>query len=457
MLYLLLFTGVGHATVRDGITCLLASQDPDGSWAGNNNETELRDTIEVVETLQLLGQVGPSLAAGIGRVEDSFAANSDYLSRQVSVLAIAGSDASALQENVVAAQATETSNPADPNYPDGGWGLAPGFETDTLTTALAVSALRNGGFSSGLAVVGAVVVIGTPNMHQFIFPVTGSRLSILIREVTGSVRLLIQTPMSGTFFIDLTNVSSPLNLTGLPEEGGTYVLTVQTLSGSPNTYSLEARLFDGAFDVARVSRALSYLGFAQNADGSWGIRRGEDGLLTISTEVLQTLEGYGNAFGPRTVIDRGLDWVQTRQNPDGGFGSDPGVSTVYDTALAVLALHGGGRNAPAVIGSARAYLLATQGADGCWSGDAYQTALALRALVPTALGDVSCEGSRDSIDGLFVLQHDVGLRPVSNLCPPPAGNLYLPQCDVNDDGQCDSIDALFILQCDVGIPNVLCP
>lgn len=74
------------------------------------------------------------------------------------------------------------------------------------------------------------------------------------------------------------------------------------------------------------------------------------------------------------------------------------------------------------------------------------------------LGDVTCDGNKDVIDALFILQFDVGLKTGNSTdCPPPQGSLYLPLCDVNGDLSCDSIDSLFIQQCDVGIPNVLCP
>ena len=72
-------------------------------------------------------------------------------------------------------------------------------------------------------------------------------------------------------------------------------------------------------------------------------------------------------------------------------------------------------------------------------------------------GDVNCDGQVNSVDGMFIMQYDVGLRAASDQCPPPAGTLYLANCDVSDDGQCNAVDALFILQCDVGIPNTLCP
>ena len=73
------------------------------------------------------------------------------------------------------------------------------------------------------------------------------------------------------------------------------------------------------------------------------------------------------------------------------------------------------------------------------------------------LGDVNCDAATNVIDGLFVLQYDVGLRAAGNQCPPPTGSLYTPVCDVNHDSNCNVIDGLFILQCDVGIHNAFCP
>lgn len=80
------------------------------------------------------------------------------------------------------------------------------------------------------------------------------------------------------------------------------------------------------------------------------------------------------------------------------------------------------------------------------------------AIPPTRFGDVNCDRVVNSIDGLFVLQLDVGLRGTNPQCPPQtAGTLFAGQCNVSGDNACNSIDALFILQCDVGLRNALCP
>ena len=58
-------------------------------------------------------------------------------------------------------------------------------------------------------------------------------------------------------------------------------------------------------------------------------------------------------------------------------------------------------------------------------------------------GDVNCDGLRNVVDGLFVLQYDVGLRGGGNTCPPAAGALFAPACDVNSDASCNVLDGLF--------------
>lgn len=403
--------GRAQGPVEKGLNCIATHQNPTGSW-GAVNSTGLRDTTTILEVLNSLVQKETGFSQGVNFLQGVAAPNQDYLSRKIFTLERTGREAPTPLAELQAGQTSESFAVTAPNYPEGGWGVGPGFGTETLTTALALNALKAAGFSTGLAVVKAAVQVGTPNTHQFTFPAGGSDLEFLIRETTGAVRLLFQTPTSGTFFVDLPALSSPTLIGGLPEEAGTYVLTMQNLSGPAKTYSLEARFVDGDFDVSRMTRALSYLGFAQNADGSWGVSRGEDGLLMITAEVLRVLEGYGNSFAPRSAIDLGLNWLKTKQNPDGGFGSTPGTSTAHETALVVLALLGGDPSSP-VISSARNFLTTTQAANGCWSNDPYQTALAIRALPGVCRLDVDKNGTLDvATDIVYIARHLLGLAPV---------------------------------------------
>jgi len=82
---------------------------------------------------------------------------------------------------------------------------------------------------------------------------------------------------------------------------------------------------------------------------------------------------------------------------------------------------------------------------------------ALRAIQPNGLcGDVDCDGDVDAVDAMFIVQHEVGLRPCSDQCPPPFGTLYCLACNRADcDTDCDVVDALFVLQHVVGLrPNI---
>jgi len=312
----------------------------------------------------------------------------------------------------------------------------------------------------------------TTASHPFNFPAGATGLSILVRATTGAMRLFITTPASGTFFIDRDPSNVPVNLVGLPEQAGTYSLRVQNLGAVPISYSLEARFTtaDG-FNVERISRALRYLGLAQNPDGGWGIASGEDSSLMITNEVLLTLEAYGPAFVPRSAIDRGLDWLQGRQNPNGGFGSDPGMSTVYETGLAVLSLVGGGRSAPAVIDPARSYLVATQAANGCWNNDPYSTALAVRALgvITGCILDVDGKNPCCDVptDVVYVARHLLGLTPVppdfrllDPTIPPDASvaaaiDAIRPSLDVDMNGTIDvATDVVYIARHLLGLTPV---
>jgi len=77
--------------------------------------------------------------------------------------------------------------------------------------------------------------------------------------------------------------------------------------------------------------------------------------------------------------------------------------------------------------------------------------------IESASGDVDCNNVVDTVDGMFIMQYDVGMRTASDQCPPPSNTLYVNNCDVSGDGLCGSVDSLFILQCDVGIANAFCP
>ncbi len=82
---------------------------------------------------------------------------------------------------------------------------------------------------------------------------------------------------------------------------------------------------------------------------------------------------------------------------------------------------------------------------------------AATTVVTCAVGDVTCDGTINAADALFMLQHNVKLRAGSTQLPLPANTLYSYACDVSGEGACNQVDALLTLQCAVGLHNRFCP
>jgi hypothetical protein len=214
---------------------------------------------------------------------------------------------------------------------------------------------------------------------------------------------------------------------------------------------------------------LSYLGFAQNADGSWGFRPGDAGSLMATSEIVSTLAAFGSSFAPRKVLDDAVVWLKARQHADGGMGSDAVASTVYETALAALAISAVNPAAPE-LAAAKTYLLAQQQASGCWNDDDYATGVTLQFLAPIFVCrlDVDSNGIAEvPTDIVYIARHLLGLPPVPEAfrstdptIPPDAdiaarvtaaGNRF----DVDGNGIVDvATDIVYIARRALGLPPV---
>jgi len=153
----------------------------------------------------------------------------------------------------------------------------------------------------------------------------------------------------------------------------------------PNTADVTARVLEMlgecnlSMDDERVQKAIAYLTQEQESDGSWFGRWGVNYIYGTSG-VLSAL----SLIAPvrcQSAIERGANWLVSRQNADGGWGEScasyedrslkgTGISTASQTSWALLGIiaakSGTQYEGDTAIDRGIEYLLNTQKPDGTW-------------------------------------------------------------------------------------------
>ena len=288
--------------IDDALSWLLANQNPSGNWG---EIIPLRDTPIVVEALIDAKPDSPNLIAAKVWLQSQETPNIDYLARKIKALSLLEVDTSTYSSTLLTTQ-----------NPDGGFGIADGYATDTLDTTLALDALKAAGMAGGLTVVDESITPGEPDTFQFELPGDATSLRIEITELTGAIDFRIKQGTPPTLadpYYQLT--FAPIALSGLPVELGTNYIRIDSTVDS--TYSFEVSYVADGFDTRDLLTPLNYLTQAQNPDGGWGITSGADSNIYLTAKILLTLESYSTFFDLQTNIDNGIAWLLTKQNIDG--------------------------------------------------------------------------------------------------------------------------------------------
>jgi hypothetical protein len=390
--------------VQGGAEWLETNQNPDRSW---DDQLFVATTGTVLQSLGALDPCTPAVTGGAAWLLDALPVDHDELARQTAGLAeIPGYNTAthALALQLLAVRNPPTSDSSRPNWPEGGWGMAPGYETDCQTTALALLALDRVGFNGGFTATNVSLAGGATNVH--VWKIAGDALKARIEiTVSGStVRLRMTQGRPPTAFDPYFNLppGGPYLIvfpdSGLPFTPGTNYIGVQ--SPSPPTlaatYSMTASYETGDFDTRALKDSLRYLREAQNPDGGWGLQRGTSTESYTTFHTILALQKYRTYEFGAELADA-ITWLKARQLPDGSFGYS-GTGIPYVTALATLALV---RHETPVFGSetdsAVAALLAMQLPDGSWASEPYDTALSVNALWEHDLPP-SAEAGNDAAD-----------------------------------------------------------
>ncbi len=374
-------------SIERGLAWLEGAQNSDGSWGSDNELIQTATTLETVATLDPC--IGP-VSGAESWLASGAAPNNDAMARRMTGLAgIPGDEALSLDlaYELLARRNPSQPNATLPNWPEGGWGLAEGYETDSLTTALALIALGRAGFDGGLKAIDTQLAAGATSVHEWNISADALEARIVITVADSTVRLrMTQGRVPGPFDPYFSLPPGGPYLIVFPDSGlaftpGTNYIAIESPNppALPATYTMTASYETPSFDTRSLDEALEYLRQSQNGDGGWGIQRGQATELYTSLHVLLCLLRYPR-YDFDGAIGAGIAYLESQQLPDGSFGYE-GSTVPYVTGLASIALirSEGGPFGPATEAAVSA-LSALQQADGSWAHEAYDTSLAMLAI-----------------------------------------------------------------------------
>ena len=232
----------------------------------------------------------------------------------------------------------------------------------------------------------AYAAFGEYNWDKLTIPRRMLPVMTLIKKV------LAKFPSLQTFLKPPSNVLPPVDLFNSPMFGNLFIAEQYTLAAVFTMIELNTRRRPEV-----VKSLVNWLKKHMLPDNSWFRVNYITALSLLALIELQRVEGTDDEI--QAIIDRGISWLQSTRNADGGCREALNLN-VWDTALSLISLletaNADGNNA---IQSASKWLIENQSPDGGWAfsrmgpnenlpSDADDTALAALALIlsktPTA-------------------------------------------------------------------------
>ena len=272
------------ADVAKALTWLRLRQGGAGTWA-DHPLTEVRDTAVVATALAEASQAPEGVQAARGWLAQQTLNNSDYIARRVLAL---GALAAPQDWSTLAARQNA----------DGGWGLATGYRSTPLDTALAMSAFAQDADSARKARVVALArqfLLSRQNTDGGWSPTPGgaSRTATTTQVMRALVGQNADAPL----------LAAARFLSGRQNADGGFGDSPSTTHDTANVMMTLAAI--GQVGQVRAGDAFGYLGATQRPDGSWDDSAYATGLSTRALAVSQAYNWIAETFvaAPDAVRD----------------------------------------------------------------------------------------------------------------------------------------------------------
>lgn len=231
-----------------GIAWLRSRQAEAGHWT-DKETTRLRDTVVVLEVLRKQDAGFQGMPLALQWLDARQESNTDYLARRARLSSFINGNATAISAQLLALQNS-----------DGGWGVAKGFHSSPMDTALVLDALSRVGSSSPQALQkGLQYLLAARNADGGWGSGQGgeSRVS----ATTLAIRALVAAGEGDAIRPALDWLATRQQADGGFGDGAS------TVHDTASTF--EAFIDANATDVIRAQASANYLLSAQRADGSW--------------------------------------------------------------------------------------------------------------------------------------------------------------------------------------------